>query len=265
VSSAAVSSGARLPQQLLEQRAAVGRGEIPRVALVDFHLQLAGRPARVADTHPEVTPLRDAGGHELLGAVQVRVRDALDDARRDHVGQGALERVQAVNLEVALDGVGAGEEPAVAHLPMPAPDPPAVQLQRRRPVEDDALCKALVVLKQEEDALVKKLLPQREAVLLLRAAEQDRALLDQRRLVHEASGGRLLACRLGNEPRSHLAPVGVVAFSHAYLCSVLGARLPRVARARTRRGDEQAERAGGEREHEQPRQERACGAAPEET
>ena len=115
--SVTVSSGARLPQQLLEQRAAVGRGQVPRVALVHFHLQLAGRPARVPDAHPEVTPLRDAGGHELLGAVQVRVRDALDDARREPVGQGALERVQAVDLEVALDGVGAGEEEAEAEGP----------------------------------------------------------------------------------------------------------------------------------------------------
>ena len=113
-----------------------------------------------------------------------------------------------------------------------------VRAAGRRTVEDDALGEALVMLEEEEDTLVEELLAQREAVLLLRAAKQDRALLDERRLVHEASGGlRLLSCGLRNQARAHLAPVEVFACGHPRVC------------AAQRCGDQQPERAGGEGEH----------------
>ena len=95
------------------------------------------------------------------------------------------------------------------------PDAPAVDRVVARLVEDDALGEAFIVLQQEHDGFVEVLLPQREAKLLLGAAEDDGALLDERRLVDEAVG---LAAGLGifsffllrDEPRSHLTPVDVI-------------------------------------------------------
>ena len=74
------------------------------------------------------------------------------------------------------------------------PDAPAVDLVVARLVEDDALGEAFIVLQQEHDGFVEVLLPRGEAKLLLGAAEDDGALLDERRLVDEAVG---LAAGLG--------------------------------------------------------------------
>ena len=205
-------SGALVGRCSTESGRRLASRDAPRVALLHLHLQLARPPARVADAHPEVALLGRAGRHQGLGAVEIGVRDALDHSGREPIHHEALERVQAVDLELAHGGVGADEHPAVAHLAMPAPDAPAVDLERRGSIQDDALGEVLVVLEKQEHALVKELLPEREAVLLLRAAEQDRTLLDERGLVDEA-GRRLLACGLSNELCSHLAPVHI--FGHA--------------------------------------------------
>ena len=94
------------------------------------------------------------------------------------------------------------------------PNAPTVDLVRARPVEDDALREPFVVLQQEHHALVKVLLPKCKPKFLLGAAEDDAALLDERRLVDVAGG--ILACvaarvtsslRGGDELCSELAPV----------------------------------------------------------
>ena len=118
-------------------------------------------------------------------------------------------------------------------------DEPAVDLERRGSIQDDALGEVLVVLEKQEHALVKELLPEREAVLLLRAAKQDRTLLDERGLIDEA-GRRLLACGLSNELCSHLAPVHI--FGHA--CRGAAACMQRSTHGGC--GYEEALRAAGE-------------------
>ena len=100
---------------------------------------------------------------------------------------------------------------------MPAPQAPAVLLDRRGTIEDDALGERLIVLKKEHDRLVEELLTEREAEDLLRAAHEDRALLDEGRLVSVAAGVAAVARRwragflfLGDQSRAHLTPVELV-------------------------------------------------------
>ena len=76
------------------------------------------------------------------------------------------------------------------------PWPPPLDLERARPVEYDALGEALVVLQQQHHALVKELLAKREAKLHLGPAEENRALLDERRLVHVAATANCRHTRL---------------------------------------------------------------------
>ena len=127
--------------------------------------------------------------------------------------------MKAHDLRVAL-GILAAEHAALPHVAA-KPHAPAVNLVCRRPVEDDAAREPVVMLQQEHHRLVKVLLPQSKAKLLPRAAENDRTLLDERRLEDEAlrircrsaavaAAARLLTLLCGHELRSEIAPVAEV-------------------------------------------------------
>mmetsp|Transcript_5519 Transcript_5519/g.22897 ORF Transcript_5519/g.22897 Transcript_5519/m.22897 type:complete len:402 (-) Transcript_5519:121-1326(-) len=90
-----------------------------------------------------------------------------------------------------------GEDAALADVAA-EPDLPAVQSPARGSVDDEALGELVVVLHEDDDALVEVLLPQREAERLLEPAEQDRALLEEGRLVRPraARRSRCCCCRL---------------------------------------------------------------------
>ena len=145
----------------------------------------------------EVAALRLAGGDELLGTLEARAGDTFDDARREALGHGRAERVQAVDLQLPHGPLLADEDAAVGDLAVPAPEAPAILRERTRAVEDDALGEGLVMLQQQQHALMKELLAEREAKFHLGAAEQHRALLDEWRLVDEAA---LVAARGRLEP-----------------------------------------------------------------
>ena len=186
------------------------------------------------------------------GGGGARTGDALDDRQREAAGLLAGERVKTDDLALAL-GLGlAAEHRTLGHV-TPKPHAPAVELVGARSVQDNALCETVVVLKEEHNRLVEVLLPQSEAKLLLRSAQDDAALLDQGGFVHEPAGlarctrtPRLLLDKLG----PHLSPVhvrraGLIVVGGAeaeMLCAEAAARpQPRRERvqAKSRRQDRQ--------------------------
>ena len=182
-----------------------------------------------------------AGLDERLGPLEGGLPDTADDGQAEAHRRLAGQRVETDHLEAArgqLRGRRLGQaflprlippEEAALRDVAAKPEPPAVEHQRRWAVEDDALGEAFVVLQQQDHALVEVLLPQSEAKLLLSAAQDDRALLDERRRIHEAALGSrarttavaVAAAALGllrrHEPGAKRTPVLVVQLRRVFL------------------------------------------------
>ena len=119
--------------------------------------------------------------HQVPRRLERGLRDAADHGQREARRRLALERVQAHDLaRVGVRVVLAAAEEASFSDVASKPGAPAVQLQRGRPVEDDALCFFLVVLREQHHRLVEVLLVQREAAGVLHRVKQHRALLYER-------------------------------------------------------------------------------------
>ena len=97
--------------------------------------------------------------------------------------------MQRIHLNLSARIVWADEHATLGDLAVAAPHAPAIHHHCAGPIENNTLGEGVVVLQEKQDALVEKLLPQREAKVLLCAAEQNRALLDERRLVRVAATG----------------------------------------------------------------------------
>ena len=154
----------------------VSGSHVPRFT-IQFTSELLWSPPGIAAEKPEVVWLGFVFLHQFLCVLKRRPLDVLHNRFAHFLHIGVVERMKA--CDIRKDGFEALDVSSEPHAPPDARIGVVIEISIGRLVQYDTFGElAFIVIQNQNDSLVKVLLSQPKAKVLLHAAQNDSALLN---------------------------------------------------------------------------------------